>query len=189
MVKQRPLPAKLEAVLIRLAKSRKLNLTQAAKLPYLVDVVAQHVLGRSITGGTHQAWKYGVVTAEAWRCLNREDQSSALRVEPVRWSEEKRVRILEDVEVAELTPEEEEIVDAVAGVFGDVWATELGAMTKRMNPQIRTWGTNETADVGPDAYERMSRDYQEMAEAAARCTLDGLRRSSEPVADVEEALA
>lgn len=183
-------PPKLEAVLIRLVKSGKLNVTQAVKLPYLVDVVAEHVLGRPITEGTHQAWKFGVVTVEAWRHLDKAGGgSSAFSVEPVRWSEEKRVKVAEDAQASGLTPEEEQVVDAVVADFGKVWATDLGNMTKRMNPHIRSWGSNQRADTGPDAYDRMSREYQEMAEAAASWTLDRLRSSSEPVADIEEAIA
>jgi uncharacterized phage-associated protein len=184
------LPPKLEAVLIRLAKDEKLNVTQAVKLPYLVDVVAERFLGRPITEGTHQAWKYGVVTIEAWRHLDRAGNGpSAFSVEPVRWSEEKRVKVVEDAQAGGLTQEEEQVVDVVAAHFAKVWATELGSMTKRMNPHIRSWGSNQRADTGADAYDRMSREYQEMAEAAASWTLDSLRSSSEPVGDIEEAIA
>ncbi len=44
------LDPKLKAVLARLCEKRgSLFKTQAVKLPYLVDVVATHVLGESIT--------------------------------------------------------------------------------------------------------------------------------------------
>ncbi len=191
MASTNSLPPKLEAVLVRLVETGKLNKTQAVKLPYLVDVVAQRVLGRPFTEGHHQAWKHGVVTAEAWRHLDRGDESSVFILEPVPWSEEKRVRLNEDCEPAEsdLTDEEQRIVDSVIAEFGEAPAAELGRMTKCMNPQITSWGRNGVADTGPDAYDRMSPEYQEMAEAASSWTLGRLYRESEPVADLEEAVA
>ncbi len=191
MASTNSLPPKLEAVLVRLIKSGKLNKTQAVKLPYLVDVVAQRVLGRPITEGHHQAWEHGVVTAEAWRHLDRGGASSPFILEPVPWSEEKRVRLNADCEPcsAELTGEEERVVDSVVAEFAETPAGELGRVTKRMNPQIASWGRNVAADTGPDAYDRMSPEYQEMAEGASSWTLDRLRRESEPVIDLEEAVA
>ena len=191
MASTNSLPPKLETVLVRLVESGKLNKTQAVKLPYLVDVVAQRVLGRPITEGHHQAWEYGVVTSEAWRYLDKSDESSVFVLEPVPWSEEKRVRLNENYKpgVPVLTEEEERIVESVIAEFGETPAGELGRMTKRMNPQITSWGRNGVADTGTDAYDRMSLEYQEMAEAASSWTLDRLRRESEPVTDLEEAIA
>ncbi len=185
------LPPKLEAVLVWLVETGKLNKTQAVKLPYLVDVVAQRVLGRPITEGHHQAWEHGVVTAEAWRYLDKGDESSVFFLEPVPWSEEKRVRLNEDCKpgTSELTDQEQRIVDSVIAEFAETPAGELGRMTKRMNPQITSWGRNGMADTGTDAYDRMSPEYQEMAEAASSWTLDRLRMESEPVTDLEEAVA
>jgi hypothetical protein len=64
-------------------------------------------------------------------------------------------------------------------------------LTKLMNPEIAVsaWGSNHIPDLGPDAYERMSQDYQEMAEAVAALSLDQLRRESVPVDDIEDAVA
>jgi uncharacterized phage-associated protein len=185
------LPPKLAAVLVRLVETGKLNKTQAVKLPYLVDVVARHVLGRPITEGHHQAWDHGVVTREAWRYLDRCDEASLFTLEPVPWSEEKRVRVNKRGEFAasQLTADEERIVDSVIAEFAATPAGDLGRMTKRMNPQIKSWGRNGEADIGDDAYDRMSPEYQEMAEAAAAWTLDRLRRESKPVVDLEEAIA
>ena len=59
------LPPKLEAVLIRLGRAATLNVTQAVKLPYLMDVIAVHVLGRRITEASHKTWDKGIVTNEA----------------------------------------------------------------------------------------------------------------------------
>lgn len=53
-----PLPPKLAAVMVRLAKGAGpagLPPSHLATLPYLIDVVATHVLGRPITEGTHIA--------------------------------------------------------------------------------------------------------------------------------------
>ena len=191
MASTNSLPPKLEAVLVRLVKTGKLNKTQAVKLPYLVDVVAQRVLGRPITEGHHQAWEHGVVTAEAWRYLDQGEESSVFILEPVPWSEEKRVRLNEDCEpgASVLTDDEERIVDSVIAEFAETPAGELGRMTKRMNPHISSWGRNGVAGTGADAYDRMSLEYQEMAEAASSWTLDRLRRESEPVTNLEEAIA
>ena len=184
------LPTKLEAVLIRLGvKAAPLNVTQAVKLPYLVDVVAMHVLGHRITEGTHQAWDYGVVTKEAWHFLNKSDETSVFHLEPVRWSEEKRVVIDAEESTSEFSPEEQRIVDFVAQEFGAIRAGDLGRMTKLMNPEISRWGSNRLADLGPDAYDRMSEDYQRMAAQVASVTLDHLRRTSSPVYSIEDAVA
>ncbi len=188
MASTNTLPPKLGAVLLRLVESGRLNKTQAVKLPYLVDVVAQRILGRPITEGHHQAWDHGVVTAEAWRHLDRADESSPFRLEPVPWSEEKRVKLARSSQAGGLTDEERQVVDAVAAEFAETPAGELGRMTKRMNPQIASWGRNIAADTGPDAYDRMSPEYQEMAEVAGQWTLDRLRRESRPVS-IEEAIA
>src|SRR4051812_44426009 len=91
----KPLPPKLEAVLIRLAKIGPINMTHAVKLPYLVDVVANHVLGKPITEGHHEAWKWGVVTSEAWRYLSDADKDpgASFQVESVPFAEEKRITV------------------------------------------------------------------------------------------------
>jgi uncharacterized phage-associated protein len=183
------LPPKLEAVLIRLGRATPLNVTQAVKLPYLVDVVAAHALGHRITEGTHQAWGYGVVTREVWHYLDKCEASSVLHVEPVPWSEEKKVVIDSEEPAAELTPEEQRIVDFVAQKFATLGAVQLGRMTKLMNPEISSWGSNRAASVGADAYDRMDDGYQAMAEQAASLTLDDLRRDSVPVFDIEDAVA
>src|SRR3954447_22102207 len=87
------LPPILEAVLVRLGRTTDLNVTQAVKLPYLVDVIAMHILGRQITEGTHQAWDYGVVTSQIWHYLNKCDYSPIFHLVTLPWSEEKRLII------------------------------------------------------------------------------------------------
>ena len=88
-----------------------------------------------------------------------------------------------------LTAEEKRVVDSVIAEFAETPAGELGRMTKRMNPEISSWGRNGVADLGNGAYDRMSREYQEMAEAAAAWTLDRLHRESESIVNLEEAIA
>jgi uncharacterized phage-associated protein len=50
-------------------------------VPYLVDVVASHLLGHRITEGTHETWDYGVVTREVYRAVTHEDVSPDFVVE------------------------------------------------------------------------------------------------------------
>jgi len=65
--------AKLLGVLARLCERRgKLTATRAAKLPYLVDLIALRVLGRRITKAQHETWEHGVVTREAWTIVKHE---------------------------------------------------------------------------------------------------------------------
>lgn len=182
------LPPKLKAVLLRLGKAASLNTTQAVKLPYLVDVVANNVLGRRITEGTHEAWQYGVVTAEVWHYLEHAE-SPVLHMEPVPFSEEKRLVIDADPAPDELTLDEQRIVDFVAEEFSTVRAMELGKITKFMNPEIPSWGSNRAPGLGEDAYDRMNQDYLDMAEQVASLTLDRLRRESETVEDIEDVIA
>lgn len=184
------LPPKLEAVLGRLCTRapKPLSITQAVKMPYLVNVLAHRVLGHVVTEGHHEAWDHGVVTAEAWRFLHACPPGSGFRVTPVPYSEEIRVEAVEEASEADLSPEEQRIVDFVAEEYSFVTPTELGEMTKRMNPALRAWGESRAADVGGDAYERMTPEYLEMSESVARVTLDQLRKSSRPVSSPEDVL-
>jgi uncharacterized phage-associated protein len=185
-----PLPPKLEAVLIRLTKDAPLSITQVVKLPYLIDVVANHILGRPITEGQHQTWKYGVVTSEAYNYLNEieDDADSAFQVKGALYSDQREVRAVRDPAPV-LTLEEERIVALVLQQYSDERATELGTMTKRMNPDVTSWGNKRPADIGPDAYDRMSDDYQAMAAEAERWSLDRLLRESVEITSPEEAIA
>lgn len=187
---QPTLSPKLESVLLRLASRapERLTITQAVKLPYLVDVLAQHVLGRRITEGKHETWQHGVVTSEAWHFLSSQPAEGPLHVVPSRFSEEIWVEAVNDAE-DDLDEEERRIVDFVAEEFGFATASELGVLTKRMNPSIRSWGSHHRADLGGDAFERMSSDYLEMIEAVEPVTLERLRRESTPLGSVEDAIA
>ena len=154
---------KLEAVLGRLlAQCGSLALTQAVKLPYLVDVVAQRVLGRPIVGATYEAWDFGVVTKEAYRLL-KHDLPPYLCKKEHPFSESGALFELTGAAPDGLLPEEIEIVDAVAEIYGCWSALTLGELTKRMNPQVTKWGSNERADVSPDAYSHLSDNWSRLA--------------------------
>ena len=175
--------------MIRLCRIANLNITQAVKLPYLVDVVATRALGEAITEGAHEAWKYGVVTSQAWKHLDSPLAPTAFVVHDVPFSDEKKVDVAANASDGALSASEREIVDYVAKEFASLSASELGLMTKYMNPSIPAWGGNRLADTGSDAFERMSRDYQDLAREAAGVTLDSLRRTSRPAETLAEMLA
>ncbi len=183
------LPPKLEAVLIRICRASSLNVTQAVKLPYLIDVVAKHVLGRPITEGAHEAWENGVVTSPAWHYLTKRTDSKILHLEPVRYSEERKVVIDVEEDSSVLDAEERQIVDAVLAEYGSTTASELGLMTKVMNTGIARWGSNHRASLSEDAYDRMSSEYQEMADAVSRLSLRDLERDYVVIESGEEAVA
>lgn len=172
-----------------LGTTAKLNVTQAVKLPYLVDVVANHILGHPITEGTHQAWENGVVTSEVWHFLRKRQDSDVFHLKQVPWAEEQRVVIDCKDSSSILSRDEKAIVRLVAREFGDIRAGELGRLTKRLNPHVERWGSNKKASIGEDAFDRLSDDYQEMARSVAKLTLDELRKTSKPVTSIEEALA
>jgi uncharacterized phage-associated protein len=193
---QPPLPRRLEAVMARLCYGVKLNKTQAVKLPYLVDVLATHHLGRPITEGRHEAWDHGVVTKQAWKHLDKCDPTySAFRLRPLPNSEETRVTIAAATAkslAAQLTDDELAIVDYVRDTFGSIPAGELGRVTKLMNPEIPRWGgtgANLPADTSADAYERSTPEYLAMARRAAALTDDDLLNNSVLVLRLEDAIA
>jgi uncharacterized phage-associated protein len=192
-IKTKPsLPPRLEAVMVLLCRGAKLNKTQAVKLPYLVDVLATRHLGRPITEGQHEAWDYGVVTKQAWRHLDQcESGDSVFRLKAVQHSEEKRVELLPAASGLDgrLTAAERAIVNYVRETYGSVPASELGKMTKVMNPEVDRWGGNLRADIGPNAYDRMAPEYQEMAKRTASITDEELRRHSVLVVNLEDAIA
>lgn len=192
-IKTKPsLPPRLEAVMVLLCRGTQLNKTQAVKLPYLVDVLATRLLGKPITEGQHEAWDHGVVTRQAWRHLDQcESGHSVFRLKAVQHSEEKRVELLPAASGLDgrLSAAERAIVDYVRETYGSVPAGELGKMTKVMNPEIDRWGDNLRADLGPNAYDRMTPEYQEMARRIAWVTDEELRRHSVPVVNLEDAIA
>ena len=186
------LAPKLESVLLRLCENvpEALTITGAVKLPYLVDVIAVRVLGRTISGGSHEAWDHGVVTSEAWRHLRRQEgRGGPFEVKEVPFSEEIRVRARGEVPAeSTLTYEEQRIVDFVADEYAGLSATDLGRLTKSMNPEIARWGSNHRADISLNAYERMSPEYLDMAETVEGVTLDHLRRNARSISSPEQVL-
>lgn len=188
---QRQIPPKLEAVLVRLCARapKKLSITQAVKMPYLVDVLASHVLGRPVSEGRHETWQHGVVTSQAWHYLQALPPGASLDVTSVPFSEEYRVEAVGEPSTDALSDEERRIVDFVAEEYAFIAATELGEMTKRMNPAVRSWGRNRPADLGGDAYERMTPEYLEMSEAVTNVSIDQLQQHSTPISDPEDVIA
>ncbi len=179
---------KLEAVLARLcAQLGPLYKTHAVKLPYLVDVVAQHALGRGVTNGTHETWELGVVTREAYRFISHsEGCGPVFRIEPHGFSEGgKKISLVSEPPEARLTPEELEVVDFVAESYGRMPAEQLGQLTKRLNTELPTerWGSNSRALVDEEAYLRLDQGWQDLAEALTHTNLDDRSRWSEPVED------
>jgi hypothetical protein len=146
-----------------------LTTTKACKLPYLVDVVANRVLGKPITGGTHQTWDMGVVTREVW-CYMRDnsDMHGPFIIEPHDFTETGvQIRLATGAEPDEpLADEEETVVDQVAEAFGRLDADSLGKLTKRINTHLdrQVWGHNHRAAVDEDAYARLAEGWQAFAE-------------------------
>jgi uncharacterized phage-associated protein len=161
------LPPKLKAVLVRLVSSTRLSVTQAVKLPYLVDVIAMRHLGRRITEASHEAWNYGVVAAEAWRHLDRCGAGGDFQLRVIPRSEEKRVELARSsTEMAlDLAEEEIDIVDFVVSEYAEMGAVELGALTKAMNPRITQWGKNAQVDLGIEAYDALTPQARRLARA------------------------
>jgi len=187
------LSPRLEAVLARLCtRLGPLLTTRAVKLPYLIDVLAQHHLGAPITGGTHQTWDYGVVTAEVWSYIQKNgDGNGPFEVSEHRFSEGgKQICLAREMEKNILKPEEEAIVDYVAENYGAVDATSLGKLTKALNTQldVRAWGKNHAASVDEDAYARLSRSYQAFANRLPDLDLKNEESWGEPIGDPRDYL-
>lgn len=157
-----PLPSffsrdeKLEAVLARLCQDKgDLWTTQAVKLPYLVDLVAEHVLGARLTRSQHKAWDLGVVTARAWGLIKKEKGGRHFGVYGDPYAEGARLT-LKDPSIAErLTEEERAIVDFVAAEYGELSVAELGQLTKALNPEVERWGGRQPVPLTEEAYKRL----------------------------------
>jgi len=182
------LPPKLEAVLARLCERLgPMTKTRAVKLPYLVDVVARHTLGRRITEGTHQTWDYGVVTREAYRFFTHESGEPLFKVDPHPFSEGGVLISLGQAPSPSLEGEEREIVDHVADLYGQMDAGQLGTLTKALNTELEAsaWGSNHDAEVGEDAYARLADGWQALYERLPRLDLTDESQWGEPIEDVE----
>lgn len=157
------LAPQMETVLARLCELLgRLSKTQAVKLPYLVDVIAKHELGRPIARGRYQCWRHGVVAEDVFRNI---DSSSAFRTREERFSEY-GMWIEAAKPASRMKPEEESIIEYVANRFGKLDQNALGVLTKRMNTHIPIdkWGSNAKAEINETAYERMSQQWQQVCE-------------------------
>jgi len=146
-----------------------LTKTKAVKLPYLVDVVANHVLGRPITEGTHQTWEHGVVTREVYAALTHNVEATPFVAEPHPFSESGDSIRLDDSTAESsgtLSPEEAEVVDWVGRRYGKLDAVRLGLLTKALNTQHdpSVWGSNHAAHVDEGAYARLADGWQRFFE-------------------------
>jgi len=170
----------LEAVLARLCEQRgDLWTTQAVKLPYLVDLVAKHVLGEAITHSHHKAWTYGVVTAKAWGMIKKGNGGDHFTVYGDPHADGLRIA-LETPPEEILTEEQRQIVDFVAAEFGDLGTGELGRLTKELNPGVEVWGSKEPVTLDDDAYRLLPLWFGELeADAqAAQARLDEIKADS-----------
>lgn len=192
------LEPKLEAVLATLcAELGPMFKTQVVKLPYLVDVVANRVLGRSITRGTHQTWEHGVVTREAYRFFSHEDVGPLFTETKHEYSESgARFGLAEDALAPELSPEERTIVELVAQEFGDLTPSRLGDLTKLMNTELSadSWGSNTEARTDREAYLRLQDRWQELGERLLVLNLEdrelwGKRMDRSPLAHLRRSFA
>lgn len=175
--KRRPvLDPKLEAVMAALLEQTgQLFKTQAVKLPYLVDVVASHVLGRRLTQGHYEAWQHGVVATEVYDLVtNARFGGEALEGTPFQVTEP---RGFEDRQVLELAAggpdildeDEREVIDFVAVQYGDLAPGRLGHLTKRMNPHIRRWpAAGKQVHFDQTAYEALPVGWDEVDVEIAR---------------------
>src|SRR6185295_17183361 len=171
------LDPKTEAVLARLCeKLGGLYKTQAVKLPYLVDVVAQHSLGRRLTGIRFEAWDQGVVAPEIYRFFTHHPESDPVfQVEPARFSESAvRIKARLGAVREPLNEEEQEIVDLVACEYGRLPVEQLGRVTKRLNTELgpENWGTNAPVKLDEDSFLRLSPRWQDLYERIAAADLD-----------------
>jgi uncharacterized phage-associated protein len=160
---------KLEAVLSRLCERLgPLTKTRAVKLPYLVDVVARHVLGHAIARGRYQTWDHGVVTREIYAFMTHTDGNDQLTVEDHDFSESGRQVRLRSKPSSGLILDEEErqVVDFVADEYGELDAGRLGLLTKAMNSHLEAdvWGSNQQPATGEDAYARLTESWYEFFE-------------------------
>ncbi len=178
------MPPKLEAVLARLCERLgPMTKTKAVKLPYLVDVVARHTLGRRITEGTHQTWDYGVVTREVYRFFTHESAEPLFKVEPHHFSEGGILISLGEAPPPTLEDEERDIVDHVAELYGELDAGQLGNLTKALNTELEAgaWGSTHGAEVGEDAYARLAAGWQALYERLPRLDLTDESQWGEPI--------
>ena len=180
------LDPKLEAVLARLCEKRgSLFKTQAVKLPYLVDVVATHVLGQPITEGSHETWNLGVVTKEVYRFMSHSSSPKPFKIEKHEYSEGALKIKLTGTPPDILTEEEIAIVDFVADRYGNLPSEQLWILTKALNTEFapEEWGENGRASVDENAYARLSEGWQDFYRCLPTLDLDDRSQWSGPIED------
>jgi hypothetical protein len=183
---------KLEGVLVRLCqKLGPMTITRAVKIPYLVDVLANHYLGRSITDSTHETWDYGVVTKEVWSYIQSGgDIYGTFDVTEHNFSEGgKQIAFVGEPD-EDLNSEEEAVVDLAANIFGHIDAASLGKLTKSLNTHFdaRVWGNNHRASVDEDAYARLSESYQAFCGKLPYLDFSNEKDWGDPIVDPREYL-
>jgi hypothetical protein len=177
----------MRAVLARLCERLgSLFLTQAVKLPYLVDVLAAQLLGRPIAGGTYETWEHGVVAREVFRFFRYQAEGDPVfRVEPHEYSESgKRISLWGAApELGTLLPEGLAIVDFAAAEFGGIAPEQLGYLTKRLNTEVppEAWGTNARAALNEESFLRLSADRRLLCERISEADLDDRSQWGESV--------
>ena len=171
--RRRPvLDPKMEAVLARLiaeSPNGELAKTQAVKLPYLVDVVAQHVLGRRITSGRYAPWAHGVVATEIYDLITSAryggeplEGTPFEAYEPPGFEDRQTVALAAEAPDL-LTEEEAEVVDFVAIQYARLEPSRLGQITKAMNPHITTWPSpGKPVKINEPAYEVLPVGFDEV---------------------------
>ncbi len=182
---------RLRAVLARLCeKLGPIYKTQAVKLPYLVDVVANNVLGHQVACGTYETWEHGVVAREVYRFIRHESQGDRLfEVRAVPFSESGvKIALASEQTSAQpgeapLEADEMAVIDFVAETYGSIPVEELGHLTKRLNTEIPQdgWGANHEAAVDEEAFIRLSPAWQSLCRRLSSENLDDRSRWSEPV--------
>ncbi|MDA2937176.1 Panacea domain-containing protein [Acidobacteria bacterium AH-259-A15] len=180
------LDPKLEAVLARLCERRgPLFKTQAVKLPYLVDVVATHVIGKPITEGSHETWEHGVVTKEVFMFMKHSSSTKPFKITPHEYSEGGQKIEFDGPALSILTEEETEIVDFVADHYGNLSPEQLGILTKALNTEFtpEEWGENGRALVDENAYARLSEGWQDFYRCLPGLDLDDESQWGDPIED------
>ena len=178
------LDPKMAAVLARLIERLgPLYTTQAVKLPYLVDVIAKHILGAALTRATYEAWGLGVVAKEVYTFVNYDDPGPLFTVTSHQRNGERLGLAGDSPAENELTECELEIVDFVAEEYGRINVDQLGKITKRMNTEIppEEWGDNAPALLDEEAYLRLNPQWQGLCETIRRVDLDDRTKWSEPI--------
>ncbi len=169
---QGTLDPKLAAVLARLCEKRgALTKTQASKLPYLVDVVANHVGGKRITNASHENWRFGVVASDVWY-FAKPGVDGPFQVVEQSYAEGRVLISLAAGPIGGLSSDEQVVVDFVADEFGDLDYEDLGKLTKAMNLEVTSWGSNGAAKIDEDAYARLVGRWDLVLKKIEQCDTD-----------------